>query len=66
MCGKHWQACPADLRQRDERLRRTLRRIKRLMDTEKRYKLGSIVVRWIDENWERARPKIVERAAGIA
>ncbi len=65
MCGKHYRNCPPDLRARDKRLRRTLRRIDRLMDAKKRYQLGSRVVRWINQNWERARDIIIERAGGI-
>lgn len=66
MCGAHWRTAPAHLRARDKMLRRTLRRVDRLMDAKQRYKLGRIVVRWINQNWERARVAIVERAMGIA
>lgn len=65
MCGKHWRTAPADLRARDKRLRRVLRNVDRLKDARKRYRLGSIVVRWINQNFERAMAVIIERAMGI-
>lgn len=66
MCGKHWRTAPADLRERDRRLRRMLRKIERLVPGGKRRRMWSVVARWHDQNWHRARLIITERAAGIA
>lgn len=66
MCGKHWRTAPAELRQRDRKLRRLLRKVERLVDVKKGRRLWRVVARWHNQNWHRARQIITERAAGIA
>lgn len=65
MCGKHWRMAPAEMRANDKRLRRMLRNIGRLVPSPKARRMWDLVARWHNENWERARKAIVERAAGI-
>lgn len=66
ICGKHWRTAPADLRQRDRRLRRLARKAERLMPGRKQRRMCAIVWRWHRQTWDHARTIITERALGIA
>jgi hypothetical protein len=64
MCGKHWRTASNGFRRIDRRLRRLKRKAEQRLPPD--LALVAYLSRRINDNWDRARKEITERAAGIA
>jgi hypothetical protein len=65
MCGKHYRLAPLELRQRDRKLKRLVRKIDRLMNGRKRFALRCRVIDWQWQCFNKIKQAVTERAGGI-